>query len=215
MAARAAVVVFVMFLAVAGCSSGSARTSSPAPPFALRMVKASTPKDAARLQALVSDRGQPWGMAATRVTWGQLTPKQLPSNLVPSDTLGRGLLVARATTDRFFAPTTADSVAAADLLFERGLYIHATTRNAFGQPEPDAAKWASHVARELARPQDGQQSTSVNGVPALFGFGPASRFGGGGTDTFVRWVSAGWSVTVELQGKNAADALAVARSLGR
>jgi hypothetical protein len=153
-------------------------------------------------------------MARTDSTWAHVSPNQLPLNLVPSVTLGRGLLDALAIDDHFSPPATPGSVAAAQLLFERGLYVSATTRNGFGQPVADASTWAEHVAKELANARHDQRSASVNGLPALVGFGNSSRFGGRGTATFVRWIAGSWSITVELQGRNVAGALAVARSLG-
>lgn len=212
--ARFLAITLAAGLLAAGCASGAAKLSSPSPSSALRVVKASTARDAARLKALLTDRGQPWGMPPVEVGWAHLGPGQLPRNLVPSVTLGRGLLLARAADQQLRVPTFPASAAVADLLFERGLYIHATTRNAFGQPVPDASSWAAHVAKELANGRHDQSSASLRGVPVLVGFGPSSIFGGGGTDTFVRWIAGGRSITVELEGRNVVGALAVARSLG-
>jgi hypothetical protein len=149
-----------------------------------------------------------------KFTWAHVSLSELPHNLIPSVTLGCGLLDAKAVDDRFWTPPMPGSAAAAQLLFEHGLYVSATTRNAFGQPVADATAWAEHVAREVANARHDQRSASVNGLPALVGFGNSSRFGGGGTATFVRWIAGGWSITAELRGKDVTGALSIARSLG-
>jgi hypothetical protein len=206
--------VLALLLVLSGCTTASPRPSH-SPAATLQVVKPSTPQDAARLRAFAAaDHEQPWGMARTDSTWAHVGPSRLPLNLIPSVTLGRGLLDALAIDDHLFPPATPGSVAAAQLLFEHGLYISATTRNAFGRPVADATTWAEHVAKELANARHDQRSASVNGLPALVGFGNSSRFGGGGTATFVRWIADGWSITVELQGRHVAGALAIARSLG-
>jgi hypothetical protein len=210
----AAIVVLAFLLPMAGCSTGAPPQASPSHSSALRTVKPSTPQDAARLRAFATNQEQPWGNQPMNVTWAHVSPNQLPLNLVPSVTLGRGLLDALAIDDHSSPPATTGSVAAAQLLFEHGLYISAATRNAFGQPVADTSTWAEHVARELANARHDQRSASVNGLPALVGFANSSRFGGGGTATFVRWIAGGWSITVELHGKDVAGALSVARSLG-
>lgn len=211
---RVAVIVLAFLLLMAGCSSGSPPQASPSHNPALRIVRPATPQDAARLRASANGQGQPWGNQPMNVTWAHVSPSQLPLNLVPSVTLGRGLLDALAIDDNSSPPATTGSVAAAQLLFEHGLCVSATTRNAFGQPVADASTWAEHVAKEIANARHDQRSASVNGLPALVGFGNSSRFGGGVTATFVRWIASGWSITVELQGKDVAGALSVARSLG-
>ena len=211
---RAAVVLPAFLLLMAGCSAGAPPQASSSHSSALRTVKPSSPQDAVRLRVFATDQGQPWGNQPMKVTWAHVSQNHLPLNLVPSVTLGRGLLDALAIDDHFSPPATTGSVAAAQLLFEHGLYICATTRNAFGRPVADTSTWAEHVARELANARHDQRSASVNGLPALVGFANSSRFGGGGTSTFVRWIAGGWSITVELRGKDMAGALSVARSLG-
>jgi hypothetical protein len=209
---RAAVIVSVLALLLAGCSGGSPHaTQSPA--SGLRQVQPSTPQDLAQVKALAADQGQPWGSAPVQHTWSHVVPDQLPHNLIPSVTLGRGLLYARAANAKFSPPTSPRSVAAADLLFERGLLISAVTRNPWGGANPDAAQWASTVAKYPGNAATALQSTAVvNGVPAEVWVGQPSYFGG--TDTVVAWVVAPWSYRVELQGNDVPGALRVADSLG-